>query len=476
VLTIVPRRVTQTDADVSIAAFWLDETPPTLRLHVTGQRPQPIADWRTIPGGDAQPIFCSSLQLTDLSPNTRYELSLRDGPRELARAQLCTLPTQLPRNEHGGGSARPFTLWLSSCFGARQSPPGLREVVQQLFDDSHAAPHLKCLVGDQVYLDELWLFIYSALTRTQLCSRFNRQYAQTFTHPGFARLLSAGANLFLPDDHELWNNFPHEPLGFPLRARAFWERWYRLAFEERYLPLQGPIAKQPLHIGRDLSLFVADMRTGRSRDGNRLMSEGGYAGVASDAGDMDRLVRWLEQLRCPGVLITQQPLISGRGTDADHRPPDYRQYWRRLLPALHACPQDLVVLAGDVHHGHVCSTQLQSGRRLIQVVASPLSLVSPLAAAMPEREPRWFPAAERGEQPSPVQHHMQVPAYRAGRSLRSEEHGMTIAFWRRDDHSLGMRVQTHLVRAASDRTGPSWQTVLRGQTSTAESYDSRCST
>jgi hypothetical protein len=459
--TIVPRRPTQKRVEILVGAFWQTSRPRTLALLIEDLPPIVVDSWQLIDGGYSQPIYWWSRAIAGLDPNRSYSVRLVWGDELLARARFETLPERLPSGDSGTGSKRPFTLWLSSCFAARQAQPGLGDVIERVFSSPRLRPHLNCLVGDQVYLDELSLLIYTALTTRRLRSRFNEQYAYTFTHPDFSRLLSAAGNMFLADDHELWNNYPHAPFGLPLRSARFWRRWFELAFFERCVPLQAPLPVEFLTIGNDLSICVADLRVGRSANCVRF----------ADPNDLAQISHWLTHLSCPGVLITQQPVISQRGTESDRKLPDYRQYWSDLLPNLHDCKQDLVVLAGDVHHGLVARTELDDAaepRQLIQVIASPLALVNPVAGSSPQPVLHYFPSKEANGAARPIDYPLLVPTYQAGRhTTRSEDHSMTIAFWRKDAESekpeasrIGMRVRTWLTRAATTELAPSWETTL----------------
>lgn len=455
--TIVPRRATHTSVEILVAAFWQTTRPPVLELTVEHlARPIVVDTWQLIEGGTSDPIWYWTGTLTNLEPNRSHGIDLTWGREQLARARFETLPKLLPQGDLGAGPTRPFTLWLSSCFAVRQAQPGLGDVVEQVYSSPRLRPHINCHVGDQVYLDELWMFIYSALTERRLRSRFNDQYASTFAHPDFSKLLSSAGNRFLADDHELWNNYPNHPFDIPLRSKRFWRKWFRLAFFERCQPLQAPESLEFIEIRdgerQDLSICIADLRVGRTENGLRLC----------DKEVMAKIVAWLRGLKCPGVLITQQPLISKRGHGGDRSMLDYRQYWRELLPAIHACPQDLVALGGDVHHGFVARTTGQK-RQLIQVVASPLALVNPVASSSPKPARRYLPGADDVQ----LEYPLLVPTYDYGRhTRRSEDHAMTIAFWNSGSGSdpkrrrIGMRVRTWLTRAASQAAPPSWETTL----------------
>lgn len=463
--TIIPRRATKTTVEVLAVALYETARPRVLDLFIEDYpRRIAVGDWSHIDGGRSDPIYWCVISIDKLEANRSYGIQLQWGNERLAKARFETLPDALPVGEEGSGSSRPFTLWLSSCFAVRQAQAGLGDVIERVFSSPQLRPHLNCHVGDQVYLDELWVFIYTALTEQKLRTRFNDEYASTFSHPDFSRLLSSASNHFLADDHELWNNYPHDPFDIPLRSTRFWRRWFRLAYFERCLPLQSPATFEGVELSGDLSIRLVDFRVGRSQDGLRLC----------DPDQMERVVRWIEGLQTPGVLITQQPVISSRGAGGDRKLPDYRQYWRHLLPAIHDCKQDLIVLAGDVHHGLVARTFLgdpdqpaaDHPPQLIQIIASPLALVNPIASSSPEPALRHFPGGKTAS-PRPIEYPLRVPTYDSGRhTRRCEDHAMTISFWRRSAGDggraggIGMRVRTWLTRSATRSAMPSWETTL----------------
>lgn len=463
-LAIVPRHVRTDSADIFVGSFSSQTPPPRVALRVDGVERLQIDSWTKIDGGLAEPIFWWSGRLAELMPGRLYALSIETTSAVLAEATVETLPRDLPEGELGAGVDRPFTIWLSSCYCVRNSPKGLGRTIERTIGNPRLRPHIKCLVGDQVYLDELSLFIYSALSERRLRTRFNEQYARTWDHPEFSRLLGAGANFFLPDDHEFWNNFPDTPFGIPLRGPGFWRAWIEQANRARCVPIQNPARVESFAIGDALSVFIADMRSDRSPHTGCFMSEGGIAGVPPASGNIDALCRWLERLRCPGILVTQQPILAAAGGVTDRKLPDYPQYWRRLLPALHACTQDVVVLSGDSHHGLVASATAGlpgNPHRIIQVVSSPLALVSPIAASIPRGDVHWLPPAEPDFMPSPVEYPLRVPTYRSAGVLRTEEHAMSVSFWKRRPNAIGMRVRTWLARGATQQIGPSFETTLR---------------
>ena len=95
------------------------------------------------------------------------------------------------------------------------------------------------------------------------------------------------------------------------------------------------------------------------------------------------------------MLVTGQPIFAAErgfvGRFTDYGLPDYRQFGD-LARILLSTGHDIVVLTGDVHYGRVAISDLPAGSRLIEVIASPFALVSPLAAGKWGAAPMMFPA------------------------------------------------------------------------------------
>ena len=85
-----------------------------------------------------------------------------------------------------------------------------------------------------------------------------------------------------------------------------------------------------------------------------------------------------------------------------------------------ATPHDLVILTGDVHFGRVASCTLPSGRRIVELIASPLALVSPLVGGHWKATPGMFPAI-------PVPGVVQVPLTNEAYQ-QTANHAMTVGF------------------------------------------------
>jgi hypothetical protein len=448
----MPRQVTGSTAEVFVGAFGWNEPPPRLNLSIrhgpNRMEDRVIEAWEPIAGGRAAPIFCWTAALSGLTPGTRYDLSL-DGP-EPTRAWFETLPTALPRSRYGAGPARPFTVWVSSCFHAPRAHPQLEELIERVTEDPALRPHIKLLLGDQVYLDFPQWRTFFLMGRGAIRAKLNRTYGLSWTHPAMARLLAAGATFTLSDDHEFWDDFPERPGPLSWRSRKHWKIWSDEALL-RYRRLQGGARTRQLAVGNDLRLFLADTRIDRSEGNLRFMSDASMA----------ELETWIKNLPCPGVIALGQPVLRTPG-GASNALSDYRQYWRRFLPALRSTPQDLVVLAGDEHFGRVAQTVLNSnnGARLIEIVSSPLALVSQLVAHQAPRKPKTF-HAPGGQKPSPVTYERSVPTYREGeREPRTEEQGMTLAF-HKEDGAIVLQVTPWMVRHPRRPMPWRWETRLR---------------
>jgi hypothetical protein len=134
-------------------------------------------------------------------------------------------------------------------------------------------------------------------------------------------------------------------------------------------------------------------------------------------GDMAVIQQWAASLSGPGCLVVGQPILAPPGgwlaRMKDLGLPDYDQY-QDLVRAISQAPHSIVVLTGDVHYGRVAVSQLGGGREVIEVISSPLALVSGLARGHWQQAPDQFPVVPiRGLQRSPV---WTAPDYAVGGS------------------------------------------------------------
>jgi hypothetical protein len=378
---IVPGPVSSASATVWVGAIDEGARP---QLYANGTA-VPLPGWRQLAGGPHQLLYTRAV-LIGLAPRARHELTLRVGDKVVATGRLTTLPTQLPP-----ATERPFTVMLGSCFHAANDPSG---AAGRTFLNGPRAD-IKILCGDQVYLDQpAGYFLVHRPDRAAMEALFFETYRKTWEQAdpgtGFRQILQEGANYFTADDHELWNNAPNAAA----HLRATWSEKGRQDWVEAAGALldafQTERAVEQLRVG-PVSFFVADTR--------RHRGAGREAFMADD--DMTELFQWVAGLEGPGVLVVGQPIfdkerspLGARFIDAGL--PDFDQY-RALVGALSSARHSIVVLTGDVHYGRVAWCQLpgvSSGPapKLIELIASPLSLVSRVAGGRWSPPPDQFPA------------------------------------------------------------------------------------
>lgn len=296
-------------------------------------------------------------EIQGLQPATTYRLIVSSRFGQEAVGEVETLPDRLPSRDGDGVSQRPFTILLGSCYYAPDDPDKkVRDAYLRLWGSPKHRPHLKILCGDQVYLDQPagpFTPMVDRMSSEQLRRWMIAKYRQTWLN--LQQMLQVGANYLTSDDHEFWNNYPERPLIWGWRAlyqslqyRRDWGREATAHFREIQ---QGANVTQ-LDIGTALSIFIADTRVNRQRDGLHFMSPE----------DFDTMIQWIRGLRMPGVLVLGQPLLT-RPTSrkyiavdviaTDHNLPYFVQYDDLMNALSWWCYHDLLVLAGDVHFGRI---------------------------------------------------------------------------------------------------------------------------
>jgi hypothetical protein len=393
--------------------------------------PLPEDSWRLL-GRDVEGFFTQVQPLHGLRPGSTYQVSLLAGARSpgrprtpLTEAQFETLPASLPTTDsNADGGERPFTVLLGSCYWVHEDDGSVADRYTRLYRDPVERPHLKLLVGDQVYIDQpFWEFWRRKSTR-DLKQFITRRYADSWRHLG--GLLTSGANICTTDDHEYWNDYPNTPVRvvWPALSVQGYRRTMRRFCQTFVANVQLSRAVETFTIGNppQLSVFVADTRMHRSRGRDTFMRDH----------DFDQLVDWLTGLKSPGVLVLGQPLFtppvsrwSGLfGTDeeiSDRNLPGFAQF-AKLAKALQHAPHDVCVLSGDVHYGRVA--QVQPARldgaeptTLFEVIASPMAQLPGANGAFYPGEsegPTVFPSPlelEPGVQPGRISWINTVPTY-----------------------------------------------------------------
>ena len=378
---------------------------------VVGTAERPLPDvWESFDAGGRR-FRSQRVPIAGLPPRASVPARLLDGGQVVANATITTLPAILP-----SPLERPFTILFGSCFAAAEDAGGdAGSTLARLPPDSR--PDLTILCGDQNYLDTPFLHF---LTRThapdelagELLANYLRTWSQAGPLSGFRRVHQLASVAFESDDHDFWNNAPSlAPLvldTWTSGGRAAW-----LATARHLYHLFQAIAPGGTATVGGLSLFVADTRLARTEDRLQFM----------DPAQFQALRTWVHDLAGPGVLVLGQPIFTAeaglKGYVGDWGLPDHRQY-RDLVAVLAATPHDLVILTGDVHFGRVASCTLPSGCRIVELIASPLALVSPLVGGHWKATPGMFPAI-------PVPGVVQVPLTNEAYQ-QTANHAMTVGF------------------------------------------------
>jgi len=329
-------------------------------------------NWRPVTAGGVltsaeSRTFTQVVSLTGLPPATRLTAQAND-----AQAGFMTLPATLPRV-----GERPFTVLLGSCyFGDRDL--GLSATTDAMSHEVSVG--LKILCGDQVYLDFPSFVLGVPFDEKGKANLFLSKYLKNWGEPSrYRSLLQEGATYFTSDDHEFWNNFPNPATiiapTWTQAGRDEFERVARRMFEDfQSDPAQGVQICRQFNVG-SLSFMIADTRWRRQLGDDTFMPDA----------DLQTVVRWLENLNGPGVLVVGQPVFADPQTGfigglkrkfADRSLSDYRQY-QELSTALLAAKRSVLILTGDVHYPRVADgVRPGETAEVVEIIASPAALVA----------------------------------------------------------------------------------------------------
>lgn len=444
-LLLVPHRATTTGAEIWCGVFGHLQRPPGGTLQ-SGSRtwPIPAAGWRVVdaagrlPSG-ARTVWMQRVALTSLQPGSAYPLRAQVA-RETADAQVTTLPQTLPREP-----AKPWTLWLGSCFAWYQDQAGLAGLNTRNLP-AYYRPDLKIFCGDQVYLDNPW---YEVLPHDagRLSARLLDKYVNTWTQGdgsnGFSALLARGATGLLADDHEFWNNHPNwSPI---LLSRSPGERreWATIATElyRSFQTIDGAslTAGRRLSVG-PLDLFLADTRFGREEGDRHFMTPAA----------LTEFRQWIEDgvVDRPGIVVLGAPLFTEPANwfsakFADRSLANYAQY-APLAESIQRSRRALLLLAGDIHCGRLAVTQLPSRLPFVEIISSPVALVDTSVGGSFRRAPELFPS-EPGAQP---RLHVETVPWTPPEGGLTVNHFATLGFTQ-TDQSINVRATAWAIAQSS---------------------------
>lgn len=388
--------------------------------------------------------------IKDLAPGKDYqiefEVRVENQWQVLETAFFSTLPESVPDAD---SSIKPFTVGIGSCFYNEHDSGRAGQTYEALYKSPEHRPDIKFLAGDQVYVDiGLGLF---PLDEEDCYERIAGDYAENWKL--LRSILRRGGTWLLPDDHEYWNNYPFfdgfNPYLISLEKDEDFQRSWKTAALEAVYNIQQVQTIRTFSVGSDVSFCVADLRTERTRD------------YFVEPAEFEKIISWVNNLQCPGVLVIPQPLIATEGNKDDANLPDWDQYGE-LLRAMNAGAHDIVVLTGDVHYGRVSQVMIgSSDNKLVEVITSPISNLSELdgiAAATPETPETFFPMMiVDGMQGNEVEYLATVTTiddfwdWRFPKE-RTTEHYMTCEFSKKDG-KLQMKIHAWNAREFDRSTG-----------------------
>lgn len=421
--------------------------------------PEPItaAMWQR-PFSEVEKRFFHTCIFQDLEPRTHYTVVFEacvlkpNGKTRWETLQsgvFDTLPEVLP-----GLGERPFTVALGSCFYPHYDGGQAVRAYKALYDHDNGRQRadISLLTGDQVYLD---INLFFPLNKEDTRDRIADDYAECWRELG--GILNRGGTWMLPDDHELWNNYPVtagiNPYVQALKhSTSFRRNWERFA-KEGITNVQRVQPVRIINVGNELSVCLADLRTQR-----KVSSKNKPQQLMRET-DFKKVIRWINRLQGPGVLTIAQPLLDHKGTvKTDFSLANFTQHYKQLVKAIADCEHDIVILSGDVHFGRISQVKVGEGAgRIIEVISSPFSNLTgkdSVAAATPasHKELVDFPA-------------IKVPGVASAKIVRmasvdteenfwdfrylterTKEHFMTLSFARGDSGKVVMKVQAWKLR------------------------------
>ena len=402
---LVPKQGTSTSAYLFAACFDAGtSTPVDLRVEVRNSKGGLVAryrniEWRAITPSRHLPKhervhFYAHISVQGLDPGTMYRARLGTGTKVLASAEFGTLPTRLYKK-------RPFNILLASCFHERRDKQGAAGAAAHALP-AKMRPHVKLLVGDQVYLDMPARRFARPHRPKDLAKLHLETYRRTWgqsarpgTKKGFAALLRRGLTWCIADDHEFWNNYPQATQFLidttTAKRRSVWHGISRSLFNVFQAPA-GISGGRPstFDVGR-LAFLTLDTRYNR----------GARSFLSTE--QREKLPVWCARVARQGkvgVVAISQPMFDecGTGNDMfDRNLACFRDH-THITKIFNRCPQPILFLSGDVHFGRVSAGLRHDGTvHRAEVLSSPLQNLLGKDART-KKPPREFPlrATSRG--------------------------------------------------------------------------------
>ena len=347
--------------------------------------PVPIKELQSVRSNDllfkdSERVFSGIYEFRDCKPDSVYAVNVKiSGTDNGYSLRYKTLPGELPWDKW-------FNILLVSCYYYDNDKGNIDNIIGRIPADMK--PDLSFFMGDQVYLD-LPVFKDFPEDKQWLAEKFESDYAvnwfgidtdvvSSYAATGFPRVLSLAPSVFIPDDHEFWNNYPHECFFIGnSKNEAGRNNWREasIALFEGFQSIDKDTMGGSVKINiPPVSFFLADLRTFRDPDKQHTFKDKEFK-VFED---------WIKGLNDNfGFLITGQSLFTDKvgkikGEFSDFELPNYGDY-----PSITDLIKDaadgkiFTCITGDVHWGRVAYLKKYDVRfnEISEIVVSPASLV-----------------------------------------------------------------------------------------------------
>ena len=235
----------------------------------------------------------------------------------------------------------------------------------------------KILTGDNVYMDVAE--DKGRFEADEAEAEVAHRYADYLGRDdALAAALSSSPTFATFDDHDFWNDFPHEVVWLSRTYPEHREQWRRASWDgiDTFLSPLNPISewegRSYAFVAGGVPFFVADTRTNRTSvhdDRPRLMLEE----------ERMALVDWLEAPGGPRVLVMGQPLWLDKGGLTDSNLAAYEEDFAAICDAIADCPSEVLVLTGDPHYSRVLKleTRGRPAKTVYEVISSPAVHIPP---------------------------------------------------------------------------------------------------
>lgn len=288
---------------------------------------------------------------------------------DVARASFRAVPRDADRT----------TFALASCyFGELGRATSFGTALETAANGYAFGGHridFKLFVGDNLYADvavDQNAFSAAEGAYAEIATRYVRTFVDD---DAMALALASSPTFFTFDDHELWNDFPHQNAWLSRSwsaHRSVWTGASVAGLDAFQVPLNpsgiGATRSYTFEAGQ-VPFFVADTRS------QRTSAEDPHPSLLPLEA-LEALEAFLRASGGPRVLVLGQPIwLEARSKTflftTDHNLAAYERAFARIVRALDDCPSDVLVLSGDVHFSRILRLETSPGARVYEVVSSP---------------------------------------------------------------------------------------------------------